>query len=203
MQRRTFYLREIEVTHGDMVCLALCFSNNTLPLLHLPAAFIKERKMGLNDFIQKLVSTPHICQQWVYLPFENGDLKRSTIRISGHIQAAGFFFFCFALFWGFCYLIASPFMIYVHHQSVTWTWLDVLWASWGVIWVPGSQVKNSPFMTSPFRGPRRCLITFPANPICPLDGDKLVIQLLHDAWSTASQCPDIQVRDLGCAGRGE
>ncbi|KAK7909297.1 hypothetical protein WMY93_013981 [Mugilogobius chulae] len=25
-------------------------------------AFIKERKMGLNDFIQKLVSTPHICQ---------------------------------------------------------------------------------------------------------------------------------------------
>ncbi|KAF6719949.1 Serine/threonine-protein kinase Sgk1 [Oryzias melastigma] len=26
------------------------------------AAFIKERKMGLNDFIQKLVSTPHICQ---------------------------------------------------------------------------------------------------------------------------------------------
>uniref|UniRef100_A0A8C5HSZ3 Serine/threonine-protein kinase Sgk1 n=1 Tax=Gouania willdenowi TaxID=441366 RepID=A0A8C5HSZ3_GOUWI len=26
-------------------------------------AFIKERKMGLNDFIQKLVSTPHICQQ--------------------------------------------------------------------------------------------------------------------------------------------
>ncbi|XP_061738702.1 STKc_SGK domain-containing protein isoform X2 [Nerophis ophidion] len=24
-------------------------------------AFIKERKMGLNDFIQKLVSTPHIC----------------------------------------------------------------------------------------------------------------------------------------------
>lgn len=26
------------------------------------AAFIKERKMGLNDFIQRLVSTPHICQ---------------------------------------------------------------------------------------------------------------------------------------------
>ncbi|XP_006631342.1 serine/threonine-protein kinase Sgk1 [Lepisosteus oculatus] len=25
-------------------------------------AFIKERKMGLNDFIQKLVSNPHICQ---------------------------------------------------------------------------------------------------------------------------------------------
>ncbi|TNN44458.1 Serine/threonine-protein kinase Sgk1 [Liparis tanakae] len=25
-------------------------------------AFIKERKMGLNDFIQRLVSTPHICQ---------------------------------------------------------------------------------------------------------------------------------------------
>ncbi|XP_061597505.1 serine/threonine-protein kinase Sgk1-like isoform X2 [Cololabis saira] len=25
-------------------------------------AFIKERKMGLNDFIQKLVSSPHICQ---------------------------------------------------------------------------------------------------------------------------------------------
>lgn len=33
------------------------------------AAFIKERKMGLNDFIQKLVSTPHICQQWVF-PFK-------------------------------------------------------------------------------------------------------------------------------------
>ncbi|KAI7799062.1 hypothetical protein IRJ41_016688, partial [Triplophysa rosa] len=26
-------------------------------------AFIKERKMGLNDFIQKLVSNPPICQQ--------------------------------------------------------------------------------------------------------------------------------------------
>uniref|UniRef100_A0A3B3X4Z2 Uncharacterized protein n=1 Tax=Poecilia mexicana TaxID=48701 RepID=A0A3B3X4Z2_9TELE len=26
-------------------------------------AFIKERKMGLNDFIQKLAATPHICQQ--------------------------------------------------------------------------------------------------------------------------------------------
>uniref|UniRef100_A0AAV2K063 Protein kinase domain-containing protein n=1 Tax=Knipowitschia caucasica TaxID=637954 RepID=A0AAV2K063_KNICA len=26
------------------------------------AAFIKERKIGLNDFIHKLVSTPHICQ---------------------------------------------------------------------------------------------------------------------------------------------
>ncbi|PWA14847.1 hypothetical protein CCH79_00020317 [Gambusia affinis] len=25
-------------------------------------AFIKERKMGLNDFIQKLAATPHICQ---------------------------------------------------------------------------------------------------------------------------------------------
>lgn len=32
-------------------------------LLSPHAAFIKERKMGLNDFIQKLVSTPHICQQ--------------------------------------------------------------------------------------------------------------------------------------------
>lgn len=63
MQRRTFYLREIRMPHGDMVCFALCFSNNTLSLLRLPAAFIKERKMGLNDFIQKLVSTPHICQQ--------------------------------------------------------------------------------------------------------------------------------------------
>uniref|UniRef100_A0A668TEG1 Uncharacterized protein n=1 Tax=Oreochromis aureus TaxID=47969 RepID=A0A668TEG1_OREAU len=30
--------------------------------LKLTNSFIKERKMGLNDFIQKLVSTPHICQ---------------------------------------------------------------------------------------------------------------------------------------------
>uniref|UniRef100_A0A667ZRH1 Serine/threonine-protein kinase Sgk1 n=1 Tax=Myripristis murdjan TaxID=586833 RepID=A0A667ZRH1_9TELE len=29
------------------------------------AAFIKERKMGLNDFIQRLVSTPHICQHQI------------------------------------------------------------------------------------------------------------------------------------------
>lgn len=35
------------------------------PSVPISAAFIKERKMGLNDFIQKLVSTPHICQQWV------------------------------------------------------------------------------------------------------------------------------------------
>lgn len=40
-----------------------CVFLNTPSLLCLPAAFIKERKMGLNDFIQKLVSTPHICQQ--------------------------------------------------------------------------------------------------------------------------------------------
>uniref|UniRef100_A0A665W622 Serine/threonine-protein kinase Sgk1-like n=1 Tax=Echeneis naucrates TaxID=173247 RepID=A0A665W622_ECHNA len=31
-------------------------------IVALLTAFIKERKMGLNDFIQKLVSTPHICQ---------------------------------------------------------------------------------------------------------------------------------------------
>lgn len=63
MHRGIFDLRESQITRGDMVCLALYFSDYTLPLLHLPAAFIKERKMGLNDFIQKLVSTPHICQQ--------------------------------------------------------------------------------------------------------------------------------------------
>lgn len=58
------------------------------------------------------------------------------------------FLFCFVLFWGFCCLIASPFMIHVQCRLATWTWQDVLWGSWGVIWVPRSQVKNSPFMTS-------------------------------------------------------
>uniref|UniRef100_A0A8B9RFQ4 Serine/threonine-protein kinase Sgk1 n=1 Tax=Astyanax mexicanus TaxID=7994 RepID=A0A8B9RFQ4_ASTMX len=36
--------------------------NAPLSLAILSTAFIKERKMGLNDFIQKLVSSPHICQ---------------------------------------------------------------------------------------------------------------------------------------------
>ncbi|XP_062385384.1 STKc_SGK domain-containing protein isoform X2 [Sardina pilchardus] len=31
-------------------------------IMSVLTAFIKERKMGLNDFIQKLVSNPHICQ---------------------------------------------------------------------------------------------------------------------------------------------
>lgn len=63
MQRRTFYLREIVTTQADVLFYFGGFSNNAPSLLPLPAAFIKERKMGLNDFIQKLVSTPHICQQ--------------------------------------------------------------------------------------------------------------------------------------------
>lgn len=48
---------------NNSVCvLSQTLSGNSLLLSPL-AAFIKERKMGLNDFIQKLVSTPHICQQ--------------------------------------------------------------------------------------------------------------------------------------------
>ncbi|MGH0182016.1 UNVERIFIED_CONTAM: hypothetical protein FKN15_007856 [Acipenser sinensis] len=46
-------------------------------------AFIKERKMGLNDFIQRLVSSPHMCQQ---------DLKPENILLDsqGHIVLTDF-----------------------------------------------------------------------------------------------------------------
>ncbi len=58
----------LRIMCGEWYCDA---SSNTdinylSPSLPVFAAFIKERKMGLNDFIQKLVSTPHICQQWVF-----------------------------------------------------------------------------------------------------------------------------------------
>lgn len=65
-----------------------CFINDLL--LYPPAAFIKERKMGLNDFIQKLVSTPHICQQWVFpLNCRTFGLKCGTVSLSEHHSPPG------------------------------------------------------------------------------------------------------------------
>ncbi|KAG7278766.1 hypothetical protein CRUP_019072, partial [Coryphaenoides rupestris] len=49
-------------------------------------AFIKERKMGLNDFIQRLVSTPHICQHAEVKNFmkidenQNEDIEQAILR---------------------------------------------------------------------------------------------------------------------------
>uniref|UniRef100_A0A3P9J0M2 Uncharacterized protein n=1 Tax=Oryzias latipes TaxID=8090 RepID=A0A3P9J0M2_ORYLA len=67
------------------------------------AAFIKERKMGLNDFFQKLVSTPHICQHAEVNNFlkidenqneeDENDLlseKILTVRLSSRIKPSDF-----------------------------------------------------------------------------------------------------------------
>lgn len=74
------------------------------PLLPF-SAFIKERKMGLNDFIQKLVSTPHICQQWVYSIWRQNKLSCGLNRHENETQET---------FWAF----VRAFVVISEHASI-------------------------------------------------------------------------------------
>lgn len=40
--------------------------------------FIKQRRAGLHEFIQKIVSHPQICNQWVYQPVFSASVSAST-----------------------------------------------------------------------------------------------------------------------------
>lgn len=100
------------------------------------------------------------------------------------------------------FLIISPFMIRVQsHQPPEFGRTFCEQCNLG----PRSQGKNSPFMTSLLTTspPPPPLLLLPpnhlsTNPLCPLDEDKPVIQLLHDTRLDPSRCPDIQV---GCGGK--
>lgn len=57
--------------------LTYCKMRGVMAIL---TAFIKERKMGLNDFIQKLVSSPHICQHAAVESFLKIDENQNEAR---------------------------------------------------------------------------------------------------------------------------
>lgn len=61
--------------------LTYCKMRGVMAIL---TAFIKERKMGLNDFIQKLVASPHICQHAVVESFLKMDENQNEARRGSH-----------------------------------------------------------------------------------------------------------------------
>lgn len=87
----------------------------------------------------------------------------------------------------YLFLIISPFTIFVHRpiQSATWVWQDNLCRA--IIWAEETRVR----IVLSWRAKNSvstCLITSTANPLCPLDEDKPVIQLLHDTWLATMTC---------------
>lgn len=124
--------------------------------LSIVAAFMKQRKMGLNDFIQRLATNSYACKQWVPSDscYCSAFTAKQNIEKQAEIMVTCPLDKLFGLIWlpvqlihrkGYCYVVIQYFWCFVIKLSLNsfflvprfslfWTWVLLrMLSSWTLI----------------------------------------------------------------------